>query len=144
MSSLADSEATLSERARTYGLLAVTGSDGIKTYSALLFSVASAPEMSISPGTCSVGWCRCCFLSPVFEAGTFVVAESRALCRTILPGACPQERQSRLSAVRAKLGAWPVTGAYEPSNQLIDLYFSMVADGCIRHVPPSRCGALLP
>ena len=52
MSSLADSEATLSERARTYGLLAVTGSDGIKTYSALLFSVASAPEMSISPGTC--------------------------------------------------------------------------------------------
>ena len=51
MSSLADSEATLSERARTYGLLAVTGSDGIKTYSALLFSVASAPEMSISPGT---------------------------------------------------------------------------------------------
>ena len=89
---MADSEATFSERARTYGLSADAvqslASDGIKTYSALLFSVASAPGSVDQPrlerlqakhlGSAPSAGAAAAFSRLVFEAGTFVVAELKS------------------------------------------------------------------
>ena len=46
-----------------------------------------------------------------------------------------------MSALRTKLGAWPISGSFEPSNALIDLAFSMVADGAVKYLAPSRCSS---
>ncbi|CAE7800914.1 unnamed protein product, partial [Symbiodinium sp. KB8] len=80
----------------------------------------------------------------LFEAGTFVVAELRSSVAGDDDGTrklTHQERSSRMSALRAKLGAWPITGSFEPSNALIDLAFSMVADGAVKYLAPSRCSS---
>ena len=158
MSSLADSSATFESRAKQYGLpvaaLESLRKDGIATYSSLLFSVASSPgsvddarletlrkkHLGATPTSGEVA----AFSRLIFEAGTFVVAELRSSVTgedDTSRKLTPQERASRLSAMRAKLGEWPVAGAFEPSNQLIDMCFSMIADGCIKHIPPSKCSS---
>ena len=50
----------------------------------------------------------------------------------------PEERSSRVQAVKAKLGSWPVGGAFEPSCFLIALCSSMIMQQAIKHVPPSK------
>ena len=81
----------------------------------------------------------------LFEAGASVVSE---LTSSLEPGSLDpirklsvQERKSRLEAMQAKLGAVKITGALEPSHQLVDLCSAMAADQVIRHVPAHKCSS---
>ena len=125
MASIADSEVMFVSRAKQYGLaqemvdsLAATG---IKTYSGLLFAVASAPaavdkgrlKAAHSKHSCTMPseGTLSAFSRLPFEAGTIVIAELRSSVAGEDDGSrCKfthQERSSRMAAMRAKLGAWP-------------------------------------
>ncbi|CAE7497609.1 unnamed protein product [Symbiodinium sp. KB8] len=123
---------------RQYGLtqpmLSSLSAAGIKSYSSLLFAVASAPGAvdenrlkatqqkhlgdNPSEGTLSA------FARLLFEAGTFVVAELRSSVAGDDDGTRKLTHQERSS-----------------SNALIDLAFSMVADGAVKYLAPSRCSS---
>ena len=81
----------------------------------------------------------------LLEAGTFVVAELRNSLDA--PSSEPsrrlsaQERSSRLQALQSKLGAFRISGQYEPSHQLVDQFSTMLSDQSIRHVPLNRCSS---
>ena len=80
----------------------------------------------------------------LFEAGTFVVAELRSSVAGDDEGGkklTHQERASRMDALRLKLGAWPISGAFEPSNALVDAAFGMVTDSSVKYLSPSRCSS---
>ncbi|CAJ1447945.1 unnamed protein product [Effrenium voratum] len=156
MAGVADSEATFSANALKYGLsqgiLDHWKGVGIRNYSSLLFTVASSPgnvdsdKLEKLLGNLPAGARNTAVEAAVsrllFEGGTFVVAE---LKQSVEHGdestqrLSPQERSSRLAAVRAKLGASPVTGQFEPSHRLSDMCATMVRDQAIRHIPPSSC-----
>ncbi|CAE7396126.1 zdhhc15 [Symbiodinium sp. CCMP2592] len=156
--SVADSAVTFASKARQYGLsqsvLDSLSAAGITTYSALLFAVASAPgavdearlktakDKHLGPDA-SEG-AVAAFSRLLFEAGTFVVAELRSSVAGEDDGSkklTSQERAIRMDALRAKLGAWPITGSFEPSHVLIDAAFGMVADSSVRYLPPSKCSS---
>lgn len=158
MASIADSEVTFSSRALQYGLgqsvVDSLASAGIKTYSSLLFAVASAPgaiddtrlkaAQSKHLGADASEGSLSAFSRLLFEAGTFVVAELRSSVAGEDDGSkklTHQERSSRMAAMRSKLGAWPIAGSFEPSNSLIDQAFCMVADSAVRYIAPSRCSS---
>ena len=85
------------------------------------------------------------FSRMLFEAGTFVVAEIRSsVAGDDDDGSrklTHQERSSRMAAMRAKLGAWPIAGSFGPSNSLIGQAFGMITDSAVRYIPPSRCSS---
>ncbi|CAE7811218.1 unnamed protein product [Symbiodinium sp. CCMP2592] len=158
MASVADSAVTFASKARQYGLsqdvIDSLSAAGIKTYSALLFAVASAPgavdEARLKAakdkhlGAGASEGVVAAFSRLLFEAGTFVVAELRSSVAGEDDGSkklTSQERASRMDALRAKLGAWPITGSFEPSHVLIDAAFGMVADSSVRYLPPSKCSS---
>ncbi|CAE7838062.1 URC1 [Symbiodinium sp. CCMP2592] len=156
MASVSDSTVTFKAKATQHGVpeesLTAWATDGIQTYSQLLFRVASAPNAIDSvkldkllktmkpPATDSVASAVNRLL---FEAGTFVVAELRSSLEQ--PSAEPsrrlstQERTSRLQALQSKLGSFRISGQYEPSHQLVDAFSSMISDQSVRHVPLARC-----
>ena len=156
MSAVSDSEVTFRAKALQHGIpessLAAWSASGIKTYSQLLFRVASAPNNVDSaklqellqkmqpPATDQVASAVHRLL---FEAGTFIVAELRSTLEG--PTGEPsrrlstQERSSRLQALQTKLGSFRISGQYEPSHQLVDAFSAMLADQSIRHVPLNRC-----
>ena len=158
MTAVSDSSVTFTAKALAYGVpqssLDKWRQDGLCTYSNLLFRVASAPgqtdpaklqkllEEMEPKATTSVASAVNRLL---FEAGTFVVSELKS---SLEPGSVDpvrklsvQERSSRLAAMQAKLGAVKITGALEPSHQLVDLCSAMTADQVIRHVPAHRCSS---
>ncbi|CAE7031097.1 unnamed protein product [Symbiodinium sp. CCMP2592] len=158
MASVADTAVTFASKARQYGLsqgvLDSLSAAGITTYSALLFAVASAPgavdEVRLKAakdkhlGPDATEGAVSAFSRLLFEAGTFVVAELRSSVAGEDDGSkklTSQERTSRMDALRAKLGAWPITGSFEPSHVLIDAAFGMVADSSVRYLPPSKCSS---
>ncbi|OLP83821.1 hypothetical protein AK812_SmicGene35384 [Symbiodinium microadriaticum] len=53
----------------------------------------------------------------------------------------PEERSSRIQAVQARLGSWPIGGAFEPSHWLIDHCSGMIREQCIKYVAPSKCSS---
>ena len=157
-SSLSDSVATFQARCDAYGIPGQVRTDwaneGLDTYSKLLFRVASAPGQ-VDPAKQQelVNKVKQEDRTPqflaalnrlLFEAGTFVVAELRQdLEGTGDAGKklTPQERSSRTQAVRTRLGAWPVEGAFEPSHRLVDQATGMLRDQAIRYLPPSQCSS---
>ncbi|CAE7708446.1 slc10a7 [Symbiodinium sp. CCMP2592] len=156
MASVSDSTVTFKAKALQHGVpeesLTAWVTDGIQTYSQLLFRVASAPNAIDSgkldsllkgmkpPATDSVASAVNRLL---FEAGTFVVAELRSSLEQ--PSSEPtrrlstQERSSRLQVLQSKLGSFRISGQYEPSHQLVDAFSSMISDQSVRHVPLNRC-----
>ena len=145
---------TFSSKARQYGLsqavLDSLSASGISTYSGLLFAVANAPgaiddvrlqdkHLGAAPSDGTLAFSRL-----LFEAGTFVVAELRSSVAGDDDGGkklTRQERASRTDALRLKLGAWPISGAFEPSNALVDAAFGMVTDSSVKYLSPSRCSS---
>ena len=84
------------------------------------------------------------FSRMLFEAGPFVVAEIRSSVAGDDDGSrklTRQERSSRMAAMRAKLGAWPIAGSFGPSNSLIGQAFGVITDSAVRYIPPSRCSS---
>ncbi|CAE7573067.1 unnamed protein product [Symbiodinium sp. CCMP2592] len=129
MASVADSAVTFASKARQYGL-----SQGVR--------LKAAKDKHLGPGA-SEG-AVAAFSRLLFEAGTFVVAELRSSVASEDDGSkklTSQERTSRMDALRSKLGAWPITGSFEPSHVPIDAAFGMVADSSVRYLPPSKCSS---
>ena len=158
MSSLADSEATFQAKAGSYGLsdavLKALQTKGIATYGQLLFSVASAPGQvdeakrktlfQAFPQEFQGEPTEGIISRLLFEAGTFVVAELKGSLESADDAPkrlSPEERTSRIQAVKKKLGSWPIGGQFEPSHHLIDLCSQMLRDRAIRYVPPSQCSS---
>ena len=158
MSAVSDSEVTFKAKALQHGIpqssIDKWETLGIKSYSQLLFRVASAPnavdatklkrlvEEMFPPANEAV---TSALNRLLFEAGTFVVAELKQSLEG--PAAEPtrrlstQERASRLEALQSQLGSFSITGQYEPSHQLVDAFSSMLSDQSIRHVPLNRCSS---
>ena len=155
---LADSEATFAAKCDAYKLpqavFQVLTAAGLKTYSSLLFHVASAPNQIDSsklqtliqtfPQEHRGGSTPSILNRLLFEAGTFVIAGLKGSLESTEEATVklsPEERSSRIQAIRTKLGSWPVGGAFEPSHYLIDVCSSMIREQAIKHIPPSRCGS---
>ena len=156
MSAVSDSEVTFRAKALQHGVpdesLQAWSRSGIKTYSQLLFRVASAPN-NVDPAKLkdlldgmqprATDQVASAVHRLLFEAGTFIVAELRSTLEGPTGESSrrlsTQERSSRLQALQAKLGSFRISGQYEPSHQLVDAFSAMLADQSIRHVPLNRC-----
>ena len=158
MSAVSDSKVTFQAKALQHGVpqtsLDAWSADGIQSYSQLLFRVASAPN-AVDPDKLqkvladmqprATDAVASAVNRLLFEAGTFVVAELRNSLDA--PSTEPtrrlsaQERSSRLQALQTKLGAFRISGQYEPSHQLVDQFSTMLSDQSIRHVPLNRCSS---
>ena len=156
MSAVSDSEVTFRAKALQHGIpepsLQAWSRAGIRTYSQLLFRVASAPnnvdsaklkDLLDNMEPQATDQVTSAVHRLLFEAGTFIVAELRSTLEG--PTGEPsrrlstQERSSRLQALQTKLGSFKISGQYEPSHQLVDAFSAMLADQSIRHVPLNRC-----
>ena len=48
---------------------------------------------------------------------------------------------TRMAALRAKLGAWPISGSFEPRNALIDQAFCLISDSAVKYIARSGCSS---
>ena len=80
----------------------------------------------------------------LFEAGMLVVSELKSSVEAQEDAPrrlTPEERSSRVAAVKTRLGSWPLGGQFEPSHRLIDVCSAMVRDQVIRHIAPLMCSS---